>query len=158
MSVVKIVILNWNGAAHLRRFLPSVVRTAPPGVEIVVADNGSTDGSAALVEREFPSVTLLRLPENYGFAGGYNRALERLEGDYWVLLNSDVEPATQRTIEVNIFNFDNEIYGKTVNLEFVDRVRDERRMNGLDDLRRQLQLDRKTIENILTQSSEYENH
>ena len=93
MSVVKIVILNWNGAAHLRRFLPSVVRTAPPGVEIVVADNGSTDGSAALVEREFPSVTLLRLPENYGFAGGYNRALERLEGDYWVLLNSDVEPA-----------------------------------------------------------------
>lgn len=78
MSVVKIVILNWNGAAHLRCFLPSVVRTAPPGVEIVVADNGSTDGSAALVEREFPSVTLLRLPENYGFAGGYNRALERL--------------------------------------------------------------------------------
>ena len=70
MSVVKIVILNWNGAAHLRRFLPSVVRTASPGVEIVVADNGSTDGSAALVEREFPSVTLLRLPENYGFAGG----------------------------------------------------------------------------------------
>ena len=58
MSVVKIVILNWNGAAHLRRFLPSVVRTAPPGVEIVVADNGSTDGSAALVEQEFPSVTL----------------------------------------------------------------------------------------------------
>ena len=93
MSVVKIVILNWNGAAHLRRFLPSVVRTAPPGVEIVVADNGSTDGSTALVEREFPSVTLLRLPENYGFAGGYNRALERLGGDYWVLLNSDVEPA-----------------------------------------------------------------
>ena len=69
-----------------------------------------------------------------------------------------VDHATQRTIEVNIFNFDNEIYGKTVNLEFVDRVRDERRMNGLDDLRRQLQLDRKTIENILTQSSEYENH
>ena len=93
MSVVKIVILNWNGAAHLRRFLPSVVRTAPPGVEIIVADNGSTDGSTALVEREFPSVTLLRLPENYGFAGGYNRALERLRGDSWVLLNSVVEPA-----------------------------------------------------------------
>ena len=47
-----------------------------------------------------------------------------------------VDHATQRTIEVNIFNFDNEIYGKTVNLEFVDRVRDERRMNGLDDLDR----------------------
>lgn len=93
MSVVKIVILNWNGTAHLRRFLPSVVRTTPSGVEIVVADNGSTDDSAELVAREFPSVRLLRLPENYGFAEGYNRALERLEGDYWVLLNSDVEPA-----------------------------------------------------------------
>ena len=54
MSVVKIVILNWNGAAHLRRFLPSVVRTAPPGVEIVVADNGSTDGSVS------PEVTTAR--------------------------------------------------------------------------------------------------
>lgn len=80
MSVVKIVILNWNGAAHLRRFLPSVVRTASPGVEIVVADNGSTDGSAALVEREFPSVTLLpaagklrfrrRLQPRVGAVGG----------------------------------------------------------------------------------------
>ncbi len=91
MSVVKIVILNWNGAAHLRRFLPSVVASVPPQVEIVVADNGSTDGSAELLAREFPSVTLLRFAENYGFAGGYNRALEHLGGDYWVLLNSDVE-------------------------------------------------------------------
>ena len=94
MSVVKIVILNWNGAAHLRRFLPSVVRTAPPGVEIVVADNGSTDGSAALVERGVSVGYVAPAgPENYGFAGGYDRALERLGGDYWVLLNSDVEPA-----------------------------------------------------------------
>jgi len=93
MSVVKIVILNWNGAAHLKRFLPAVVRTSPPEAEIVVADNGSTDGSPELVEREFPSVRVLRLPRNYGFAGGYNRALESMAGDYWVLLNSDVEPA-----------------------------------------------------------------
>ena len=91
MSVVKVVILNWNGAAHLRRFLPSVVATVPPDVEVVVADNGSTDDSAELLAREFPSVTLLRLARNYGFAGGYNRALEKLGGDYWVLLNSDVE-------------------------------------------------------------------
>lgn len=93
MSVVKVVILNWNGAAHLRRFLPSVIATVSPEVEIVVADNGSTDDSVGLLAREFPTVTLLRLTENYGFAGGYNRALEHLGGDYWVLLNSDVEPA-----------------------------------------------------------------
>ena len=61
MPIVKIVILNWNGAEHLRRFLPSVVAAAPEGVGVVVADNGSTDGSVALLEREFPSVGVVRL-------------------------------------------------------------------------------------------------
>ena len=91
MSIVKIVILNWNGVAHLRRFLPSVVAAAPAGVEVVVADNGSTDGSVEVLRSEFPSVTVLRMDRNYGFAGGYNRALQRIEADYYVLLNSDVE-------------------------------------------------------------------
>ena len=88
---VQVVILNWNGAAHLRRFLPEVVATVPEGVEVVVADNGSTDDSVALLERDFPSVRLLRLEANYGFAEGYNRALAQLEADCFVLLNSDVE-------------------------------------------------------------------
>ena len=91
MPNVEIVILNWNGEEHLRRFLPSVVAAAPEGVGVVVADNGSTDGSVALLEREFPSVGVVRLERNYGFAGGYNRALERIEAEYFVLLNSDVE-------------------------------------------------------------------
>lgn len=91
MPDVKIVILNWNGEAHLRRFLPSVVAAAPAGVGIVVADNGSTDGSLALLASEFPTVHVVRLDTNYGFAGGYNRALEQIEADIFVLLNSDVE-------------------------------------------------------------------
>nr|WP_122119429.1 glycosyltransferase family 2 protein [Alistipes megaguti] len=91
MSIVKIVILNWNGVAHLRRFLPSVVAAAPSVVEVVVADNGSTDDSVEVLRSEFPSVTVLRMDRNYGFAGGYNRALQRIEADYYVLLNSDVE-------------------------------------------------------------------
>lgn len=91
MATAKIVILNWNGEDHLRRFLPSVVAAAPNGVEVIVADNGSTDGSVALLGREFPTVTLLRMDRNYGFAGGYDRALERIEADYYILLNSDVE-------------------------------------------------------------------
>lgn len=91
MSIAKIIILNWNGAEHLRRFLPSVVLAAPPQVEVIVADNGSTDASVAVLEREFPSVTVLRLDRNYGFAGGYDRALERVEADYYLLLNSDIE-------------------------------------------------------------------
>lgn len=91
MSVAKIVILNWNGVDHLRRFLPSVVAAAPEGVEVIVADNGSTDGSVAMLGEEFPSVRVLRMDRNYGFAGGYNRALEQVEADYYLLLNSDVE-------------------------------------------------------------------
>ncbi len=91
MPVAKIVILNWNGAGHLRRFLPSVVAAAPEGVEVVVADNGSTDDSVAVLAAEFPTVSVLRMDRNYGFAGGYNRALEQIDADYYLLLNSDVE-------------------------------------------------------------------
>ena len=66
MPVAKIVILNWNGAEHLRRFLPSVVAAAPAGVEVMVADNGSTDDSLRVLATEFPSVGVLRLEANYG--------------------------------------------------------------------------------------------
>lgn len=91
MALAKILILNWNGADHLRRFLPGVVAAAPAGVEVVVADNASTDDSCAVLASEFASVRLLRLDRNYGFAGGYNRALAQVEADYYVLLNSDVQ-------------------------------------------------------------------
>ncbi|MDE6445962.1 MAG: glycosyltransferase family 2 protein [Alistipes sp.] len=90
MLLTKIVILNWNGAAHLRHYLPGVVAAAPEGVGVVVADNGSTDDSVGILQREFPSVEVLRLDRNYGFAGGYNRALQQIEADCFVLLNSDV--------------------------------------------------------------------
>lgn len=86
-----VVILNWNGADMMRRFLPSVVRHSGNGAEVIVADNGSTDNSCDVVEREFPTVSLLRLPKNYGFAEGYNKALEKIEAEYFLLLNSDVE-------------------------------------------------------------------
>ncbi|MDR2886257.1 MAG: glycosyltransferase family 2 protein [Rikenellaceae bacterium] len=93
MAVTKVVILNWNGEHHLREFLPPVLAATPAGVGIVVADNGSTDGSMALLDENFPGVEVVRLDENYGYAGGYNRALAQVEADYWVLMNSDVEPA-----------------------------------------------------------------
>jgi GT2 family glycosyltransferase len=89
---LSIVILNWNGSAHLKHFLPSVVTHSNfDWVEIVVADNGSTDDSCALIEREFPTIKLIRLTENYGFAAGYNFALQDNNADYILLLNSDVE-------------------------------------------------------------------
>ena len=91
MAVTKVVILNWNGEENLSRFLPSVVANTPPEVEIVVADNGSTDGSRALLRKDYPHVRLITLDRNYGFAEGYNRALREVEADYYILLNSDVQ-------------------------------------------------------------------
>lgn len=76
----------------LRSFLPSVIRySEAEGVEVCVADNGSTDDSVAVVRREFPSVRLITLDGNHGFADGYNLALQQVEAEYVVLLNSDVE-------------------------------------------------------------------
>lgn len=92
MKKVSVVILNWNGAEMLRRFLPGVIRfSAQEGVEVCVADNASTDASREVLRKEFPEVRLIELEENYGFAEGYNRALQQVEAEYVVLLNSDVE-------------------------------------------------------------------
>ena len=87
----RVVILNWNGEEMLRQFLGGVVDSVLTGVEVVVADNGSTDSSCRYVEEHHPAVRLIRLDRNYGFAEGYNRALGALDGDLFVLLNSDVE-------------------------------------------------------------------
>ena len=91
MKKVAIVILNWNGEQMLRRFLPSVLQHSENFADIVVADNASTDASLALLEKEFPTVRTIVLDRNYGFAEGYNRALNQVENEYYVLLNSDVE-------------------------------------------------------------------
>ena len=91
MKPIAIVILNWNGRDMMRRFLPSVIAHSSALAEVIVADNGSTDGSCEMLTEAFPSVRQIVLPENYGFAEGYNRALSGLEADYYLLLNSDVE-------------------------------------------------------------------
>lgn len=88
---VAIVILNWNGRHHLQTYLPSVMKTDYANFSVVVADNHSTDDSLSFLQQNFPAVKILTLEKNYGFAEGYNRALELLSADYFVLLNSDVE-------------------------------------------------------------------
>ena len=85
-----VVILNWNGEVMLRQYLPSVLaHTQLPSVEIVVVDNGSTDGSLEYLRTQ--DVRIIALDQNYGFAEGYNRAIEQVNSEYVVLLNSDVE-------------------------------------------------------------------
>ncbi len=87
-----VVILNWNGLKMLQTYLPTLVRrTRTPGAFIVVADNGSTDGSVEWLASEWPDIKVIRFDSNYGFTGGYNRALREIDADYYVLLNSDVE-------------------------------------------------------------------
>ena len=90
MEKTAVIILNWNGAQMLRTYLPSVIAHTK-GAEIIVADNGSTDDSLEVLHKEFPSVKTIVLDINYGFAEGYNKALEQVESEYVVLLNSDVE-------------------------------------------------------------------
>ena len=88
------MILNWNGEKLLREFLPSVVKNTNADLgRVVVVDNHSTDGSWICLEQEFPDVERVLFEENFGFAGGYNRAIEMIEVEYVVLLNSDVEVA-----------------------------------------------------------------
>lgn len=92
MDKIAVVILNWNGCDMLRSFLPSVVRfSEADGGVVYVADNGSTDDSVEMLRREFPTVRLILLEENHGFADGYNLALQQVSAEYVVLLNSDVE-------------------------------------------------------------------
>lgn len=91
---IDVVILNYNTQAILAQCLPQVIRYSQlPNVRIVVADNCSNDGSAEWVKSTYPEIELIQLESNTGFAGGYNRALKNRSADYFVLLNSDAEPA-----------------------------------------------------------------
>lgn len=86
-----VVILNWNGKQMLERFLPSVTQHTTGDAEVIVADNGSTDDSLTFLAQHYPELRVVALDKNYGFAGGYNKALEQIDADYYVLLNDDVE-------------------------------------------------------------------
>ncbi|WP_432714544.1 glycosyltransferase family 2 protein [Pedobacter sp.] len=88
---VAVVILNWNGKGLLAQFLPSVVKSVYPNLQIIVGDNASTDDSVSYVKATFPGVEIIENDKNYGFAEGYNKVLAQVKADYYVLLNSDVE-------------------------------------------------------------------
>jgi len=90
MSRVAVVILNFNGRHLLEKFLPSVIRFTA-GARVIVADNGSSDDSLALVRSQFPDVGIIPIPTNLGFCGGYNFAMQQVQSEYAILLNSDVE-------------------------------------------------------------------
>ncbi len=91
---VSVVILNWNTCALIQKFLPTVVKNSKdPDVQVVVADNGSSDNSVAWIKTHHPEVQVIELGQNLGFAEGYNKALSMITTDLSVLLNSDAAPA-----------------------------------------------------------------
>ena len=91
MEKLAIVILNWNGKQMLQTYLPKVLACSRDEAVVYVADNASTDESLAMLNEKFPEVRQIVLDKNWGFADGYNKALARVDAEYYVLLNSDVE-------------------------------------------------------------------
>ncbi len=87
---VAVVILNWNGRKFLEKFLPSVVEYSS-GAEIIIADNDSKDDSVEFLKKNYPNLRIILNEENGGYAKGYNDALAKVEAEYYVLLNSDIE-------------------------------------------------------------------
>ncbi|MEJ7694267.1 glycosyltransferase family 2 protein [Daejeonella sp.] len=92
---VSVVILNWNGLNYLQQFLPSVFASTYPNLRIIVGDNASTDSSVEFIRANYPQIEVITNDNNYGFAGGYNKVLDQIDSDYFILLNSDVEVQPQ---------------------------------------------------------------
>ena len=89
--LVSVVIPNWNGAHHLPVCLDALLAQTYANVEIVLVDNGSTDGSQALVTERYPAVRLLALDRNLGLTGGNNAGFGAAQGEILVSLNNDTE-------------------------------------------------------------------
>jgi GT2 family glycosyltransferase len=97
---VSVVIPNWNGIDHLPTCLDALRRQTYPDLEVIVADNASTDGSQALLRRDYPAVRLVELPENRGFTGACNAGIEAARGEIVILLNNDTEAAPDWAAQV----------------------------------------------------------
>jgi GT2 family glycosyltransferase len=118
MARISIVILNFNGRAFLEKFLPSIIRFSPQ-YEIVVADNHSTDNSLEYLHKTHPQIRIIEFSENYGYCGGYNRALAQLDADYFVILNSDIE-VTKNWIDPVIALFESDAQIAAVQPKLLD--------------------------------------
>ncbi len=98
--LVSVIVINWNGARHLPPCLDALAAQTYPHLEVIVADNASTDGSQALVREQYPGVTLLALPENRGFTGANNAGIKASLGEIVILLNNDTEVAPDWAAEL----------------------------------------------------------
>ena len=111
MLKTAVVILNWNGKKFLEQFLPTLVEnTQTPNTEIIIADNNSKDDSINFLNKNYPKIRQINFDQNYGFTGGYNKALDQIEAEYFVLLNSDIEVSENwLTPLINLMDSDSSI-------------------------------------------------
>jgi GT2 family glycosyltransferase len=91
---VAVVVPNWNGAGFIARTLAAVLAQSRPADRVLVVDNASTDDSYDVIAREFPSLEIVRLARNTGFAGAANAGIDAVDTDLVAVLNSDARPAT----------------------------------------------------------------
>jgi GT2 family glycosyltransferase len=120
---IAVVILNWNGTKLLGQFLPSVVKYSPEA-DIYVADNASTDDSVAFVKANFPTVRIVENESNFGFAQGYNEALQHIDAEIYALVNSDIE-VTENWLKPIIETFENEPKTAIIQPKLLDFKRKE---------------------------------
>ncbi len=109
MQQTAVVILNFNGQKYLAEYLPFLIENTPNFIRLVVADNASTDNSIEFVKQNFPQIEIITLSQNYGFAEGYNKALQQIEAENFILVNSDIkvlpnwaEPLIQALVLPNV--------------------------------------------------------
>ncbi|HEY3277026.1 MAG TPA: glycosyltransferase family 2 protein [Syntrophorhabdaceae bacterium] len=90
-DLISVVILNWNGNVFIRGCLDTVLSQDYPNLEVIVVDNGSSDGSQQIIRDEYKRVVLIEIARNLGFGGGNNIGIDRARGKYVLILNNDTE-------------------------------------------------------------------
>ena len=88
--LVSVIIVNYNGKMLLKQCLPSLLQTDYPSYEIIVVDNGSSDGSIKFVKENFPTVKVIQLNKNYGYTGAVNSGVKYAKGELLAILNNDI--------------------------------------------------------------------
>lgn len=123
MKKVSVVIPNYNGMKYVKRCLDSLMVQSLEDWEILFVDNGSQDGSRELVEREYPGVKVIPLPENMGFCRAVNEGIQASQAEYVVLLNNDTEaePDFLEELYEGIRRKNNAFSGGAMMLQFHDR-------------------------------------
>lgn len=123
MEKIAVVILNWNGVKLLEQFLPSIIQYSPEAT-IYVADNASTDSSISFVKANFPNIKIVKNSGNYGFAKGYNEALQHIDAEIYALVNSDIE-VTKNWLTPILDTFEKEAQTAIIQPKILDFKRKE---------------------------------